>query len=728
MSRTLSCALTLILITPVLLSGKLAHAKLIDNGDIESITGSTGTDSYTVQNRSVLNASNNAVTDFIIVQTHSVLNFNSSKALSTGLRNAVTIDGSTATIVDSNLSSAGATGLNVTHNSAATVGSYVTVTGGTITGVRAAGVNGLSSLTLNKTALTGTGANGVGLALFNGTAEATGSHIVGGLNGVQVFYDPAVSAPSTLTLNGTHVTGETGSAIVVEDFGTGLANADITVGNGSTLTGTNGTLLEVKSTAKAKLTADNSHLVGDVVVDAGATANVTLQNASTLTGRLENVTQLAVNSNAQWVMVGDGEVANLSMGGGSVRFGEPGDFYKLSVANLSGNGTFVMEANFAQGRVDFLDVTGVASGSHQLAISSSGANPLADTSLHVVHIAGGDAQFALQGGVVDLGTYSYDLLRQGNDWFLDASTQTISPGTRSVLALFNAAPTVWYGELSTLRSRMGEVRMDGANAGGWVRVYGNKYNVSTRAGVGYQQTQQGFTLGADAPVPFGEGQWLVGVMAGYSASDLDLKKGTSGTVDSYYAGAYTTWIDEPSGYYFDGVLKINRFQNESRVSLSDGQRATGDYHNNGVGASLEFGRHIKLDDGYFIEPFTQWAAVVIQGKNYDLDNGMNAEGDSTRSLLGKLGSTAGRHFDVGEGRVIQPYIRAALVHEFAKSNEVKVNNNVFNNDLSGSRGELGAGVAMSVTDTWQVHADFDYSNGDKIEQPWGANVGVRYSW
>jgi outer membrane autotransporter protein len=177
---------------------------------------------------------------------------------------------------------------------------------------------------------------------------------------------------------------------------------------------------------------------------------------------------------------------------------------------------------------------------------------------------------------------------------------------------------------------MGEVRMDGANAGGWVRVYGNKYNVSTSAGVGYQQTQQGFALGADAPVPFGDGQWLVGVMAGHSTSDLDLKKGTSGTVDSYYAGAYTTWIDEPSGYYFDGVLKLNRFQNESRVSLSDGQRATGDYHNNGVGASLEFGRHIKLDDGYFIEPFTQWAAVVIHGKNYDLDNGMSAEGDSTR--------------------------------------------------------------------------------------------------
>jgi outer membrane autotransporter protein len=97
-------------------------------------------------------------------------------------------------------------------------------------------------------------------------------------------------------------------------------------------------------------------------------------------------------------------------------------------------------------------------------------------------------------------------------------------------------------------------------------------------------------------------------------------------------------------------------------------------------------------------------------------------------LLGKVGATAGRNFNLGEGKVVQPYVRAAYVREFANNNKVKVNNNAFNNDLSGSRGELGAGLAMTVTDKVSVHADFDYSNGDKIEQPWGANVGVRYSW
>ncbi len=39
-------------------------------------------------------------------------------------------------------------------------------------------------------------------------------------------------------------------------------------------------------------------------------------------------------------------------------------------------------------------------------------------------------------------------------------------------------------------------------------------------------------------------------------------------------GAYTTWLDDESGYYFDGVLKFNRFQNEPR--LKDG-RIKGNY-------------------------------------------------------------------------------------------------------------------------------------------------------
>lgn len=529
-------------------------------------------------------------------------------------------------------------------------------------------------------------------------------------------------------LDGTLVQGQTGPAILVDDLGLAPILANIAVNNGSTLIGGNGRILEVAGTSTANMTVDNSHLVGDVAASEGATANITLQNQATLTGRLDNVSQLTVNSDARWVMVGDGSVANLALDGGGVQFGNPGEFFKLRVGNLSGEGgAFYMHTNF--GQVDTLTVTGTATGNHDVHIEPSGFEPVAAASLPVIHIADGDARFSLVGGPVELGAFSYDLIKQGNnDWFLNTESRVISPGTQSILALFNTAPTVWYGELTTLRSRMGEVRMDGGKAGGWIRAYGNKFDVSSGSGVDYQQTQQGLSFGADAPLPAGDGQWLVGLLGGYSKSDLNLSRGSSGTVDSYYVGAYTTWLDEPSGYYFDGVLKFNHFQNESDVHLSDGSKTKGSYNNNGVGASLEFGRHIKLADDYFVEPYTQLSGVVIQGQRYDLDNGLAADGDRTRSLLGKLGATAGRNFNLGEGKVIQPYVRAAYVHEFAKNNQVEVNSNVFNNDLSGSRGELGAGIAMTLTDKVSLHTDVDYSNGDKIEQPWGFNVGARYSW
>jgi outer membrane autotransporter protein len=723
----LSRILSLLSIAPLLLVGEQAvSATRTVNATTLDIDGSAAYDSYRLINAATLNA-NGTQTQDIRVSSGSTLNLTGSQVQGTG-NNGVHLDAGTAVITGSAISS-NRIGLVLSHDAANTKGSTVQVSGSTITGAQnGATVNAMSTLTLTGSTVTGT--NAAGLRLFNGTVNANDSTIVGGKNGVQINYDPAVDAPNTLNLNNTDVVGRDGSAILVDSLGSGAVSANIAVMNGSTLTGSNGILMEVVRGAEGNLRVGNSHLVGDIVADGSSTANVTLEDSAVLTGKLENVQNLAVNSAARWVMVGDGSVENLTLNGGNIQFGNRGDYFKLTVGSLSGEGgTFHMHHDFNTGQIDTLTVTGEARGDHTIALDSSGTEPVAVGSTPVVHIGSGDATFKLAGDAVDLGAFSYDLIKQGdNDWFLNTESKTISPGTQSVMALFNAAQTVWYGELSTLRSRMGEVRMDGGKSGGWIRAYGNKFNVSESSGLAYQQTQQGLSFGADAPLPVGDGQWLVGLLGGYSKSDLDMSGGTSGTVDSYYLGAYTTWLDKPSGYYFDGVLKFNRFQNESDVQLSDGTKTKGDYNNNGVGASLEFGRHITFDDGYFLEPFTQLSGVVVNGANYDLDNGLSAEGDSARSLLGKVGATAGRNFNFGEGKVVQPYLRAAYVHEFAKSNDVEVNNNPFKTDLSGSRGELGAGIAMTVTDRVSLHADFDYSNGDKIEQPWGFNVGARYSW
>lgn len=664
----------------------------------------------------------------ITARQGSTVNLRGATVSSTSGLAAVLLSSTQATI-DSSTISGNRLGLQVVRDSQGQEGSSVSVANGTrITGVTGGAlVSAFSVLNLSDSDLIGTGATSYGLRLSSGQANAQNSTITGGGEGVVINSDPNRVQPATLNLENTTVQGISGSAILVNHANAEDSPSAITLTNSRLLSG-NGTLLDVRGGADASLAVNDSTLKGAIVTEQGSIARLTLQNNSTLTGQLQNVQSATINDSSRWVLTSNSSIDQLNLNsGGSVVFGTSDAFYQLNVASLSGNGRFVMGTNFTTGETDVLNITGTAQGTHELLIASSGIDPASGQPVRVVQTAGGDAVFFMNRDV-DLGTYSYGLVKSGNDWILDPSTRTISPGARSVLALFNTASTVWLGELTSLRSRMGELRFSGGQAGAWGRTYTNKYNIADGSGVGYKQRQSGFTLGADAPLPLGDGQWLIGVMAGQSQSDLDLDAGTSGSVESYYLGGYVTWLDKHTGYYFDGVLKANRFNNDAKVGLSDGTRAKGDYDNSAIGGSVEIGKHITFANGNFVEPYTQWSAVVIEGKNYSLSNDLQAEGDRTHSFIGKAGLTAGRNIELDQGRTVQPYIRLAWVHEFAKNNEVQVNNNVFNNDLSGSRGELGAGVAVAIARNFSVHADFEYSNGQYIEQPLGANLGIRYTW
>lgn len=729
-----------------------AHSATIVDNTTLNIDASTASTDYLVRNNGVLNASD-ASTRSITAQSGSLLSINGATVVGNNGGDGVTVTSSGASI-DRTTVTSDEIGLAVNRSSVTAGGSTVTVSNSQISGqLIGSQVTGLSSLSLTNTQVMGAASDGIGVNILGGEVSASArTTITGQATGVRMVNDALNVGSRTLSLDNSTVEGIGGSAILV-DRGT---EATINVLNGSSLIAGNGRLLDVQGTSIATLSvanstlngnvhvADNStanllfdqgEITGDVLVDGNSTANVTLQNYAQLTGRLDNVDSVQINSNANWTLIGNDSIGALGMNGGIVSFGAqdaPATYHQLNVGTLSGNGTFAMKGDFASGEHDFLNVIGASSGAFALAVAASGLDAASPQQLTLVRTGTTDAaNFALAGEQrVDVGTWSYGLASReieggAKEWFLDPTTEVISPGARSVLALFNTAPTVWYGELSSLRSRMGELRFNGGQAGGWIRTYGNKYNVADGSGVGYQQTQKGLSLGADARL--GESQVLLGILAGTSESDLDLNSGTSGAVKSYYVGPYVTWLDSDTGYYFDGVLKFNRFRNESKVNLSDGSRTKGDYDNWGLGASAEFGRHIQLANDYFVEPFTQLSAVQIQGKRYTLGNEMDADGDRTRSLLAKAGATLGRKFSVGRG-VAQPYVRAAIAHEFASNNEVKVNNNVFNNDLSGSRAEFGAGVAVAMSDKWQVHVDLDYSNGEHIEQPWGGNVGVRYNW
>lgn len=575
---------------------------------------------------------------------------------------------------------------------------------------------------------------GWGVGIFGARADITSRSYIKGLSHGVWFTHPGLTVGDgtqfnhgQLSIDNSTVEGLTGAAIRVEGR-EGISHlADIEIKNDTLLLSGNGMLLEVLNQSTANFNVDNSTLNGNLVADDTSTLNITLQNGAQLNGDIVNGNLLAITSGSHWQMQGDNAVRSLSLQGGRVSFAGEG-FHTLSLNELSGAGTFGLRVDLDNGFGDLIDVNGQASGQFGLRVRNTGEEIVSTdmAPLKVVHTEGGDAQFSLLGGRVDLGAYSYLLEQQGNDWFIVGKDKVISPSTQSALALYSAAPAIWMSELSTLRSRMGEVRASG-RAGGWMRAYGNRLNATTSDGVDYRQKQSGLSLGADAPVEVSNGQLVVGVLGGYSTSGIDLSRGTTGKVDSYYAGAYATWLlDE--GYYVDGVLKLNRFRNKADVAMSDASKAKGDYTNNGVGGWVEFGRHIKLADDYFLEPFAQLSSVVVQGQELRLDNGMKAKNDQTQSVLGKVGTSLGRSVALKDGGVLQPYVRVAVAQEFSRRNEVKANDVKFDNSLFGSRGELGAGVSVSLSERLKLHADFDYMKGRHIEQPWGANVGLRLAF
>jgi outer membrane autotransporter protein len=759
--------------------GSASHVAQAGNLDGPGASADVGAGSpveaWSLTNGARLNITAGGVTNAIQVQG-STLNMAGGTSAAISLAN-----GANSTIAGSRIESTTGRAFSIGSIGGDLRGSSAVITDSTISGRRygASILNGESSLVLSGTTLVGlddgtTGklGGGIGLGHFGGSVLLNrSSTVTGDRYGISLAEDSGGGLPSgsKLVVDGSRVEGKTGSAIFVSRFTPSLPmHADIIVSNGSSLIGGNGVLLDVRDQASASFNVDNSALTGNVVVDAASTATVALRSNASLTGdltgiaslsvdgstlkgnvngkadgstsvllssnsvlegQLNNIGSLDVDSGAAWRMTGNGSVANLSMNGGSVAIsdGSGSKFNTLTVANLSGNGSFSRGANLAALQGDLLVVTNNASGTHQLNIRNTGANPQNLGALKVVDTAGGDATFSVVGGAVDAGTYKYSLDRQGEDWFLVGTSQ-ITASAATVIGLHSTAPTVWYGEAASLRSRLGDLRLGNVEAGAWARTYSRGYRVGSGAGQAYDQKQTGVSVGMDRRVPVANGQLLVGGFGGYSKSDLDFDLGASGKVDSYYLGAYATWLRD-DGYYVDGLIKFNRFKNTAAAVMSDGAHAGGEYRSHGWGGQIEAGRHMALaDSNWFVEPYVQLSAVRAGGKDYWLNNGMHAENADMNSVLGRVGTSVGLNYKTASGGIVRPYVKFALAHEFAKSNKVFVNGDRFNNDLSGTRVEVGLGIAARLTQALQLHADLDYASGKNFKQKWGANLGLRYAF
>ncbi|MCO8314183.1 autotransporter outer membrane beta-barrel domain-containing protein [Pseudomonas mandelii] len=787
--------------TLLMLSVSTSHAGVLNPGQSQTIDSTTPFESWTLNPGSELTANGAHTRDIGAVGATLVVNGGSNQQIglerlsvmemtggtvenTSGSGAAIRLASSRAELTDSTVTS-NATGLLLTRNIQDQSGSSVKLTNSTVTASSlGAQVNGLGVLDLIKSTVSATNATSDGIRLLNGSLSAKNSAISGGDVGLRIGTEPGRGEVSTVVLDNSRIEGRTGPAISTSLLNLQGAKADIHVLNGSTLVAGNGNVLEVKNGATVGLTVDSSSLVGNVLVDPGSTARTRFQNGASLTGNLQNVTQVTFDtqstmigdifaqagsgavvtidngsmltgridnsavvqiSNAgQWVTTANSAVQNLALGKGVVRLGDNDSFHQLDVENLLGKGTFIMHAELDTDRTDFLNVTKNASGEHILQVTASGTNPASSDVVKIGNIAGGDASFALN-GLVDAGSRTYGLLREGEGLFLQPN-QTVSTSTNAVLAIAGSAPSILYGEMTTLNSRLGDRRLGSGDEDTstmarndasvkklsnsvWMRTYGNQYNVSNAYGGGYTQNQRGFALGADTQAQLGGQEWLIGAFVGAGRTDLDLKNGSTATVDSLNAGVYGTILDVASGVYVDVVGKVNQFDNKAKVTMSDGTRSKGNYKNLGVSATVEVGKHIRFGKSNFIEPFAQIGLAAVEGKQYRMDNGLEVDTDAARSLISKVGMTVGREIALDSGSKLQPRVRMAVGHEFVKSNDVQVNNDDFNSDPSSTSLEYTLGMNwVPAQKNWQIYGELGGSQGKTIDQNWSGSVGVSYDF
>nr|UGJ64190.1 autotransporter outer membrane beta-barrel domain-containing protein [Escherichia coli] len=493
-------------------------------------------------------------------------------------------------------------------------------------------------------------------------------------------------------------------------------------------------------------------LVGKVVVSEGASfrthgavdtskADVSLENSvwtiiaditTTNQNTLLNLANLAM-SDANVIMM-DEPVTRSSVTASAE------NFITLTTNTLSGNGNFYMRTDMANHQSDQLNVTGQATGDFKIFVTDTGASPAAGDSLTLVTTGGGDAAFTLgnAGGVVDIGTYEYTLLDNGNhSWSLAENRAQITPSTTDVLNMAAAQPLVFDAELDTVRERLGSVKGVSYDTAMWSSAINTRNNVTTDAGAGFEQTLTGLTLGIDSRFSREESSTIRGLFFGYSHSDIGFDRGGKGNIDSYTLGAYAGW-EHQNGAYVDGVVKVDRFANTIHGKMSNGATAFGDYNSNGAGAHVESG--FRWVDGLWsVRPYLAFTGFTTDGQDYTLSNGMRADVGNTRILRADVGNTrilraeAGTavsyHMDLQNGTTLEPWLKAAVRQEYADSNQVKVNDDgKFNNDVAGARGVYQAGIRSSFTPTLSGHLSVSYGNGAGVESPWNTQAGVVWTF
>ena len=328
--------------------------------------------------------------------------------------------------------------------------------------------------------------------------------------------------------------------------------------------------------------------------------------------------------------------------------------------------------------------------------------------------------------VAELGTDAFDA--QGN--LVVGNTATVKhvgesslvSGTKSALA---STAMAWRNNTNDLQRRLGDLRLANTDQGVWAKYIGGKSKITD--GADARMTYNGVQLGYDHKVSNG---WIFGGALDYSTSSNSYAVGNGDGKIGGIALYGTKQHDD--GRYLDIIARGNRLSNNYKLYSVGGQRVSGDYHTFGTSLSAEYGKRIKKQNGFYIDPSVEFIVGRLNGVSYDAniagDGSMHVKADGVNSAVGRLGFGIGK-----ETEKSNIFAKLALAHEFAgKMNatySAPGNPTVKTElDLKDTWLDAEIGGSWSVRPSTYLYGTFTKNFGATIDNTWRIDAGVRHNF
>ena len=294
-------------------------------------------------------------------------------------------------------------------------------------------------------------------------------------------------------------------------------------------------------------------------------------------------------------------------------------------------------------------------------------------------------------------------------------------GAKSALA---ASMMQMKADTNDLQRRLGDVRLNSDKHGVWGKYIGGKSKITDDAYV--NQTYNMAQVGYDTL----RGDWTVGgaLLYGTSNNDYALGSGSGKTAGLAVYGAKQF----KDGRYLDIIGKVNRLKNDFTVRNTLGTTLSGDYRNTGASLSVEYGKRIKKDNGFYIDPNAELTFSRLSGESFDARTNtgstVHIDSDAVNSVIGRIGVGIGK-----ESKNSNVFLKAALAHEF--SGKMNATYSMTGEPTTGSEVnlkdtwlDLELGGSWSVRPNTYVYGTFTKNFGAIVDNSYRIDAGIRHNF